>query len=150
MASQKQQRQATGLSQPGRGRQVRKGDRGRAEGGMLPCNMGVQVPQGLRGVGGGIHAGNWLIEGVASCFLGLDAASSPAFSVQPLGDVLKVPNIVQGPLATTHLFLRPAPPFTTNHSWASKLFSPLASAHTPEPLSTKDILTQEPCSRSWS
>lgn len=113
--------------------------------------MGVQVPQRLRGVGGGVHAGNWLVEGEASCFLGLDATSSPAFAVQPLGDVLEVPNVVRGSLTTAYLFLRPVSPFTANRSWASELSSSLTSAHMsplpvmPESLSTKDTLTQEAC-----
>lgn len=69
--------------------------------------MGVQVPQGLRGIWGGVHVGmvTQLTEGVGSCFLGLDATSSPAFSIQPLGDILKVPSVAQGPLATAHPFL---------------------------------------------
>lgn len=60
--------------------------------------MGVQVPQGLRGIWGGVHEGMviQLTEGVGSCFLGLDATSSPAFSIQPLGDILEVPLVVGG------------------------------------------------------
>lgn len=61
--------------------------------------MGVQLPQGLRGVGGVFHAVNRLTEGVTSCFLGLDATSSPAFPVHPLGHVIEVPSVVQGLLA---------------------------------------------------
>lgn len=89
---------------------------GQCCGGMLPSHMRVQVPQGLCGVRGGVHAGNRFAEGVASCFLRLDATSSPAFSVQPLGDVLEVPKTVpvRMSLTTAHLFLRPVPPFTAN------------------------------------
>lgn len=58
----------------------------------LPSHVGVQALQALRGVGGGLHAGDWLVEGIASGLLRLDATSSPAFSVQTLGDILQVPS----------------------------------------------------------
>lgn len=58
----------------------------------LPSHVGVQAPQALRGVGGGLHVGDWLVEGIASGLLRLDATSSPAFSVQTLGDILEVPE----------------------------------------------------------
>lgn len=67
--------------------------------------MGVQVPQGLRGIWGGVHVGNRLTEGIGSCFLGLDATSSPAFSIQPLGDVLEVPLVVGGQVPISVLFI---------------------------------------------
>lgn len=76
---------------------------------MLPSHMGVQVPQSLRGIWGGVHVSNRFTEGIGSCFLGLDATSSPAFSIQSLGDVLKIPSMVQRPLATAHPFLRLIP-----------------------------------------
>lgn len=48
---------------------------------MLPSHVGVQAPQALRRVGGGLHACDRLVEGIASGLLGLDATSSPAFPV---------------------------------------------------------------------
>lgn len=122
---------------------------------MLPSHMGVQVPQGLRGIWSGVHVGNGLTESVGSCFLGLDATSSPAFSIQPLGDVLKVPSMVQGPLASAHPFLRLIPPFTTNNlgPQSPPAFLPMPmcllclSRLSPCPPKT---LTQEACPRFWS
>lgn len=64
--------------------------------GRLPAHMGVQAPKALHAVGSGLHAGDWLVEGIASRLLRLDATSSPAFSVQTLGDILKVPAAKQG------------------------------------------------------
>lgn len=49
--------------------------------GMLPSHMGVQVPQTLCGVRGGLHAGDRLVEDIASGLLGLDTTSGPAFTV---------------------------------------------------------------------
>lgn len=51
------------------------------EWGVLPAHMGMQAPQALRGVGGGLQAGDRLVEGIASGLLGLVATSSPAFTV---------------------------------------------------------------------
>lgn len=113
---------------------------------MLPSHMGVQVPQGLRGIWGGVHEGMviQLTEGVGSCFLGLDATSSPAFSIQPFGDILEVPSVAQGPLVSYSSPLSEAhPSLHYQQSWASELSSLLASAHvfplpvTPEPQDTQ-------------
>ena len=52
--------------------------------------MRVQAPQALCGGGGGLQAGDRLVEGIASRLLGLQATSSPALAVQALGDVLEV------------------------------------------------------------
>ena len=74
-------------------------DRAEREGGRagrLPSHIGVLAPQALRGGGCGLHAGGRLVEGVASWLLGLDATSSPAFTVSTLGDVLEVPTAQEG------------------------------------------------------
>lgn len=103
---------------------MREGWQGPSRGGVLPSHVGVQVPQGLRGIWGGVHVGSRLTEGIGSCFLGLDATSSPAFPIQPLGDVLEVPSMVRGALETSHPFLRRVPPFTTNNQGLGVLQSP--------------------------
>lgn len=137
------------------GCKVREGWQGQSRGDMLPSHMGMQVPQGLRGVGGGVHVGNGLTEGIGSCFLGLDATSSPAFSIQPLGHVLEVPGVVQGPLDTAYLFLKLIPPFTTNNlgPQSSPVCLPLPMcllclSH-PRPCPPRTV-TQEACPCSWS
>lgn len=109
---------------------------------MLPSHMGVQVPQGLRGIWSGVHVGNGLTEGVGSCFLGLDATSSPTFSIQPLGDVLKVPRYGTRALSYSSPLSEAHPSLHYQQSWASEPSSLLANAHvsplpvTPQPLST--------------
>ena len=64
--------------------------------------MRVQAPQALRGVGGGLQAGDRVVEGITSWLLGLQATSSPALAIQTLGDVLEVPSTGEEGQVATH------------------------------------------------
>lgn len=126
--------------------------------GMPPSHVGVQVPQALRGVGGGLHAGDRLVEGVASGLLGLDATSSPAFPVQTLGNVLEVPAAQEGLWRQAGLcpspmgVLAPAEHRLTQVPPASWPLPTLASAaHSPSPCPLGERLLGQPallCSRA--
>lgn len=68
----------------GRGDAGQRPDAGRGQSGREgapPSHVGLREPRALRGLGGGLPAGDRLVDGVASRLLGLDATLSPAVAV---------------------------------------------------------------------